>query len=128
MWNHNCGKPLSEENKYYLACKAFRNKQLDRSANYNEHVLSWSQFGRDDLPDQNFTFWEWFLSMLLLTMNHLKLLWKKGYVLGFVEKAKAEDMLLQQPKGTFLLRFSDSTLGAVTIAYQKTNPGNILFR
>ena len=117
---------MSEDNKYYLACKAFRNKQLDRS-NYNENVLSWPQFGKDNLPDQNFTFWEWFHSMLLLTTHHLKLLWENDYVLGFVEKKKAESMLLQQPKGTFLLRFSDSTLGAVTIAYQKTNPGNILF-
>ena len=66
--------------------------------------------------------------MLLLTKDHLELLWKKGYVLGFVEKLEAESMLSQQPKGTFLLRFSDSKLGAVTIAYQKNDPGDILLR
>ena len=57
--------------------------------------------------------------MLALTQQHLEDLWKKGYVMGFVAKAKAESLLLQQPPGTFLLRFSDSKIGGVSIAYLK---------
>ena len=37
--------------------------------------------------------------------------------MGFVMKQAAEKMLLQQQNGCFLLRFSDSELGGVTIAY-----------
>jgi len=44
-------------------------------------------------------------------------LWKEGYIMGFVMKQAAEKMLLQQQNGCFLLRFSDSELGGVTIAY-----------
>lgn len=38
-------------------------------------------------------------------------------VLGFVRKKQAEEMLAQCSNGTFLLRFSDSELGGVTIAW-----------
>lgn len=43
--------------------------------------------------------------------------------MGFVTKQAAETLLLSKPTGTFLLRFSDSELGGVTIAYvRKQNP------
>ena len=71
------------------------------------------------LTGQNFTFWEWFHSMLSLTQQHMEDLWKKGYVMGFVTKAKANSLLLQQPPGTFLFRYSDSRIGGVSIAYLK---------
>ena len=37
--------------------------------------------------------------------------------MGFISKPLAEQMLLEKHSGTFLLRFSDSELGGVTIAY-----------
>ena len=37
--------------------------------------------------------------------------------MGFISKPLAEQMLLEKQSGTFLLRFSDSELGGVTIAY-----------
>lgn len=36
---------------------------------------------------------------------------------GFLAKQTAQDLLLQKAPGTFLLRFSDSILGGVTIAW-----------
>jgi len=43
--------------------------------------------------------------------------------MGFVTKQAAENMLLQKQSGCFLLRFSDSELGGVTIAYvRKPDP------
>lgn len=45
-------------------------------------------------------------------------------ILGFVRKKQAEEMLASCPNGTFLLRFSDSELGGVTIAWVS---GNFLF-
>lgn len=50
-------------------------------------------------------------------------LWKEGFIMGFVTKHTAESMLLQKQSGCFLLRFSDSELGGITIAYvRKPDP------
>lgn len=38
-------------------------------------------------------------------------------ILGFIRKKQAEEMLFRCNNGTFLLRFSDSELGGVTIAW-----------
>ena len=85
-------------------------------------MLTWSQFCKETLPDRSFTFWEWFYRILLLTSNHMQRLWKEGYIMGFVAKQAAENLLLQKgTQGTFLLRFSDSELGGITIAYVKND-------
>ena len=123
MWNLACGRPLSENNIYYLACKAFQTENLDPS-NFEEKHLSWTKFGKEALIGHKFTFWEWFQSILVLTQQHMQDLWKKGYVLGFVSKAKVESLLRQQPPGTFLLRFSDSKIGGVSISYLKLGKSN----
>ena len=39
--------------------------------------------------------------------------------MGFVARTKAESLLQNQPPGTFLLRFSDSIRGGVSVAYKK---------
>ncbi len=44
-------------------------------------------------------------------------LWREGLIMGFVNKHAAEAMLIQKQVGCFLLRFSDSELGGITIAY-----------
>ena len=80
-------------------------------------MLSWSLFCKETLPDRTFTFWEWFYRLLLLTSQNMGRLWKEGYIMGFVMRQAAERMLEQQQNGCFLLRFSDSELGGVTISY-----------
>ena len=118
MWSLACGRPLSEENLYHLACKAFQTDDLD-PANFKDKHLSWTKFGKEVLTGHDFTFWEWFHSTLVLTQyHHLKDFWKMGYVMGFVARTKAESLLQKQPPGTFLLRFSDSMRGGVSIAYK----------
>lgn len=42
------------------------------------------------------------------------------FILGFVRKKQAEEMLEQCVNGTFLLRFSDSELGGIVIAWVGT--------
>lgn len=39
-------------------------------------------------------------------------------ILGFVNKQQAHDMLVNKRDGTFLLRFSDSEIGGITIAWK----------
>lgn len=79
--------------------------------------LSWSQFCKEPLAERNFTFWEWFYAVMKLTREHLRGPWFDGAIIGFVRKRQAEEMLAACPNGTFLLRFSDSELGGVTIAW-----------
>lgn len=38
--------------------------------------------------------------------------------MGFVNKQQAHDLLINKPDGTFLLRFSDSEIGGITIAWK----------
>ncbi|GLG97418.1 Signal transducer and transcription activator [Gryllus bimaculatus] len=107
------GRSLTEENLRFLAEKAFRTQVND----YSGMMLSWSQFCKEPLPERNFTFWEWFYAVMKLTREHLRGPWNDGYILGFVRKKQAEEMLSACANGTFLLRFSDSELGGVTIAW-----------
>ncbi|XP_059486030.1 signal transducer and activator of transcription 5B isoform X2 [Neocloeon triangulifer] len=110
------GRSLTEENLRFLGEKAFRsgNSQLQ---DYSSLLLSWSQFCKEPLPERNFTFWEWFYAVMKLTREHLRGPWVDGAILGFVRKKQAEEMLATCSIGTFLLRFSDSELGGVTIAW-----------
>jgi len=41
---------------------------------------------------------------------------------GFVSKQLAQEWLMRSPSGTFLLRFSDSELGGITIAWVAEDP------
>lgn len=121
-WKASCGSELTDDNLYFLACKAFRDNNLPRNPEeYNNRMLTWPQFCKETLPDRSFTFWEWFYRILILTSNHMQGLWKAGHVMGFVTKQAAEVLLLQKQSGCFLLRFSDSGLGGVTIAYVKND-------
>jgi len=117
-WMSQCSttRPLTQENLYYLACKIFRNPKIHHDELANLHV-SWSQFCREPLPERNFTFWEWFYRIMNLTSNHMRGPWSEGYIMGFVSKQKADELLKSKDHGCFLLRFSDSELGGVTIAY-----------
>ena len=60
----------------------------------------------------------------------MKDLWKDRYIMGFVDKGAAQRILMERPVGSFLLRFSDSELGGVTIAFKTQNSqnGKDLFR
>jgi signal transducer and activator of transcription 5B len=48
-------------------------------------------------------------------------------VLGFIRKKQAEELLATCTSGVFLLRFSDSELGGVTIAWVGGMYGNVNF-
>ncbi|XP_015116346.1 signal transducer and activator of transcription 5B [Diachasma alloeum] len=125
------GRSLMEDNLRFLAEKAFRGgvgsvanpgatpspNMSGQEQDYSNLHLSWAQFCKEPLPERNFTFWEWFYAVMKLTREHLRGPWIDGYILGFVRKKQAEEMLASCPSGTFLMRFSDSELGGVTIAW-----------
>uniref|UniRef100_A0A4W4GMC3 Signal transducer and activator of transcription n=1 Tax=Electrophorus electricus TaxID=8005 RepID=A0A4W4GMC3_ELEEL len=108
---------LSEENLVFLAQKAFSSSSSSPEE-YRSMTMTWSQFNRESLPGRNFTFWQWFDGVIELMKKHLKAHWNDGAILGFLNKQQAQDMLLSKPNGTFLLRFSDSEIGGITIAWR----------
>ncbi|XP_072524074.1 signal transducer and activator of transcription 5B [Salminus brasiliensis] len=112
---------LSEENLVFLAQKAFSTSS-NNPEDYRTMTMTWSQFNRESLPGRNFTFWQWFDGVIELMKKHLKAHWNDGAILGFLNKQQAQDMLLSKPNGTFLLRFSDSEIGGITIAWVAENP------
>ncbi|XP_062539475.1 signal transducer and transcription activator-like isoform X2 [Armigeres subalbatus] len=116
------GRSMTPENMHFLCEKAFR-----ASLQYpvsNDLTIAWSQFCKEPLPDRTFTFWEWFYAAMKVTREHLRGPWNDGSIVGFIHKSKAEDYLLKCSRGTFLLRFSDSELGGITIAWvNESNEG-----
>ncbi|XP_022191583.2 signal transducer and activator of transcription 5B [Nilaparvata lugens] len=105
---------LFDQNLTFLAEKAFRGTYV---GDYTNALLTWTQFCKEPLPDRSFTFWEWFYSVMKLTKEHLKSFWVDQLIHGFIRKKQAEEMLSTCEAGTFLLRFSDSELGGITIAW-----------
>ncbi|CAH1242242.1 STAT5B [Branchiostoma lanceolatum] len=131
-WTYVNGRPLSESNMKYLAAKAFNINNPPESEDFGQTKISWSQFNKEPLqPNRSFTFWQWFDGVMELTKKNLKGPWRMGTVhfswtiLGFVNKDRARDtMLMSKQNGTFLLRFSDSEIGGITIAWVAQDPNN----
>ncbi|XP_065218281.1 signal transducer and activator of transcription 5B-like [Planococcus citri] len=105
------GRELTEQNISYLAEKLFGWKQ-----DYRSSTLTWNRFAKEVLPGRSFTFWDWFYSKMKLTKDHLKELWKEDKIVGFIGKQHAEELLQRCCVGTFMLRFSDSELGGISIS------------
>lgn len=121
------GRGLTHENLYYLCTclmahpnlplkpvlfctgeKAFRTQI---NFNPDDRPITWPQFCKEQLPERNFTFWEWFFAIMKLTRDQLRGPWTDGLINGFISKRQAEEKLNKCPPGTFLLRFSDSEIG-----------------
>ncbi|KAK3547842.1 hypothetical protein QTP86_031969 [Hemibagrus guttatus] len=106
---------LDRVNLHCLAQKIF--DKTDNSEDFSNAPVSWAQFNKEVLPGRNFTFWQWFEGVIDLTKKCLKAYWSDGLILGFIGKQHLHVILQNQPSGTFLLRFSDSEIGGITIAY-----------
>ncbi|CAJ1085285.1 signal transducer and activator of transcription 6 [Xyrichtys novacula] len=106
---------LDEYNQLFLAQKIFDKPEFDD--NFSNMLVSWAQFNKEVLPGRPFTFWQWFEGVMELTKKHLKTYWSEGLIFGFIGKQHLHLILKDRPNGTFLLRFSDSEIGGITIAY-----------
>uniref|UniRef100_A0A8C8RCK7 Signal transducer and activator of transcription n=1 Tax=Pelusios castaneus TaxID=367368 RepID=A0A8C8RCK7_9SAUR len=117
---------LTKENLLFLAQKLF-NSSSTQLEEYSTMSVSWSQFNRENLPGWNYTFWQWFDGVMEVLKKHHKPHWNDGAILGFVNKQQAHDLLINKPDGTFLLRFSDSEIGGITIAWKFDSPDRNLW-
>ncbi|XP_049920510.1 signal transducer and activator of transcription 6 isoform X1 [Epinephelus moara] len=106
---------LDQYNQHFLAQKIF--DKPDFADDFSNMMVSWAQFNKEVLPGRPFTFWQWFEGVMELTKKHLKTYWSEGLIFGFIGKQHLHLILKDRPNGTFLLRFSDSEIGGITIAY-----------
>ncbi|KAJ7317658.1 hypothetical protein JRQ81_003820 [Phrynocephalus forsythii] len=115
---------LHKEHYFFLAQKIFGDSGASPEELQNRQV-SWSQFNKENLPGRAFTFWQWFEGVTEFTKKYLKEYWSDRLILGFVSKQYVNSHLSQAPVGTFLLRFSDSEIGGISIAYVTFSQGAI---
>uniref|UniRef100_H9H134 SH2 domain-containing protein n=1 Tax=Meleagris gallopavo TaxID=9103 RepID=H9H134_MELGA len=109
-------KGLLKEHYFFLAQKIF-NDHSATPEDFQSRSVSWAQFNKEILPGRGFTFWQWFDGVLDLTKRCLKSYWSDRLIIGFISKQYVCKLLSTEPDGTFLLRFSDSEIGGVTIAH-----------
>ena len=123
-------EPLSPSHLATLATKLPGYQQ-------GEFLVTWDHFHGKALPRApfpprtqglspplyDFSFFAWFHATMITTLDHLEGPWRKRLVEGFIDRQKAEKMVVQRPPGTFLLRFSDSQLGGVSIVCNKEGQG-----
>ncbi|XP_028607884.1 signal transducer and activator of transcription 6 [Grammomys surdaster] len=107
---------LLPEHFLFLAQKIFNDNSLSMEA-FQHRCVSWSQFNKEILLGRGFTFWQWFDGVLDLTKRCLRSYWSDRLIVGFISKQYVTSLLLNEPDGTFLLRFSDSEIGGITIAH-----------
>uniref|UniRef100_A0A8C5MGU2 Signal transducer and activator of transcription n=1 Tax=Leptobrachium leishanense TaxID=445787 RepID=A0A8C5MGU2_9ANUR len=107
---------LLKEHFVFLAQKIFNENSLNED-DFKDRTVSWAQFNKEPLRERNFTFWQWFDGVVDLTKRCLKNYWSDRLITGFISKQFVHKVLSTQPDGTFLLRFSDSEIGGITIAY-----------
>ncbi|XP_071656172.1 signal transducer and activator of transcription 6 isoform X3 [Patagioenas fasciata] len=109
-------KGLLKDHYFFLAQKIF-NDHSARPEDFQSRSVSWAQFNKEILPGRGFTFWQWFDGVLDLTKRCLKSYWSDRLIVGFISKQYVCKLLSTEPDGTFLLRFSDSEIGGITIAH-----------
>ncbi|XP_055848929.1 signal transducer and transcription activator-like isoform X2 [Episyrphus balteatus] len=103
---------FTDANRYFLYEKFFPNHNM-----IPEVEISWTKFCKDELTGFPFTFWEWFYYTIKLIKERLLEPWNADLIEGFISKKATTEKLQSRPPGTFLLRFSDSIKGAITISY-----------
>lgn len=64
-------------------------------------------------------FLDWYIQVArtLRFKRHCLKLWSSGIIMGFVNRAKCEQVMSAQEKGTFMIRFSETQAGLFSITY-----------
>ncbi|KNC56024.1 uncharacterized protein AMSG_02036 [Thecamonas trahens ATCC 50062] len=96
----------------------FRSKVVSSVPGDSSDIVSFEQFAKADMG-KGFSFWAWLFAAreVLESSPHMRALWADSLVAGFVPKSGVGGMLSAYPSGSFLLRFADSLLGALSISY-----------
>uniref|UniRef100_A0A0R3RLI8 SH2 domain-containing protein n=1 Tax=Elaeophora elaphi TaxID=1147741 RepID=A0A0R3RLI8_9BILA len=105
-------RAISDSDLSYMA------EKLKVSANEERKLITLHRFAKQNLRDDvNFSFWEWFFAIMQLIKHKLLKFWDEGWLIGFISKQDASSQMVRAPHPTFLLRFSDTQTGAVSIGF-----------
>ncbi|KAK0399040.1 hypothetical protein QR680_002880 [Steinernema hermaphroditum] len=105
-------RPISDSDLAYLA------EKLIVPSNMDNKPITFHRFAKQNLrEDTNFSFWEWFFSIMQLIKQKLLKYWDEGWLVGFISKQDASSRMMNSPMSTFLMRFSDTQTGAVSIGF-----------
>ncbi|CAG7816696.1 unnamed protein product [Allacma fusca] len=69
-------------------------------------------------PESGVTFWKWFISAIKLLKEDFSAHWQKGYIVGFIDREIAEKVIQEKRPETFMLRFSSSQVGGLSITFK----------
>ncbi|OUC41211.1 STAT protein, DNA binding domain protein [Trichinella nativa] len=86
----------------------------------SQAMILWNHAFASALPmreDVDFSFWSWFFEIAALIKQKLLRLWDDGLITGFISREDARSLLLSLHESSFLLRFSDSHLGGLSISF-----------
>ncbi|EYB92848.1 hypothetical protein Y032_0189g1188 [Ancylostoma ceylanicum] len=105
-------RPLSDSDLNYLSEKLLLPNVPDQKP------ITFHRFAKQNLRDDvSFSFWEWFFSIMQLIKQKLLKFWDEGWLVGFISKQDASQSMMLSSHPTFLLRFSDTQTGAVSIGF-----------
>lgn len=113
-WVLSNGRELSPECMAYLGSKLFPGKV---EGGLENAMITRQMLNRDHMSGRSFSFWKWYYGALDVVNRRLVDEWRDGRVAGFVSKQEAHNTLRGCNPGTFILRFSDSELGGVSVSY-----------
>lgn len=113
-WTLSNGRELGLDCITYLGAKLFPGKL---EGGMDSALVTKQMLNRDHINGRTFSFWKWFYGALDVVCKRLVDEWRDGHVAGFVSKVDAHKVLESCTPGTFMLRFSDSELGGVSVAY-----------
>lgn len=117
MFKANNDREFTKDNLHYIAEKLYQNEVAYPIPDiFDNDLVSWQDFSKKK-SNRGLTFWEWFYLCFKLIKEHLNEYWNKGFIEGFISKERVEEKLSTCPQGTFILRFSDSVKGSISIAY-----------
>uniref|UniRef100_A0A914W7J5 SH2 domain-containing protein n=1 Tax=Plectus sambesii TaxID=2011161 RepID=A0A914W7J5_9BILA len=80
-------------------------------------MVTYQRFAKDKIASGiKFSFWTWFYSICTLINSDLLPYWEKGCLMGFLSREEIAQKLGSMNMPAFLLRFSDSQLGTVSVS------------
>uniref|UniRef100_A0A5S6QMM1 Signal transducer and activator of transcription n=1 Tax=Trichuris muris TaxID=70415 RepID=A0A5S6QMM1_TRIMR len=108
-------RPLSKSDLDYLAEKVLGQPL---SSAMQPAMVTIDMFCKNPMrQDLDFSFWSWFFEITVLVKQKLLRLWDEGLIRGFISRQEAREVLLSLQESCFLLRFSDSHLGGLSVSF-----------
>lgn len=114
--------PLTTDQLNFLKNKAFRideKKESVESVESDDPHLTKNYFCIEVLEGYKFSFFNWFVGTSKFVKSRCRNLWNEGLILGYITINEGKELLEDQNSvpGMFLLRFSESQIGAITIMW-----------